>query len=93
MPYQIIIKTLTGKSIVLELPKGPDTTVLDVKRMIQDKEGLPLDQQRLVYAGKLLEDDDTLQTNNIQRESTLHLILRLPGGRRLKAEAKDRMEE
>ena len=75
---RIFVKGLTGKTITLEV--HPLEVIADVKAKLQDKEGVPPDQQRLIHAGEMLESHRTLRFYNINADATLHMVLRLRGG-------------
>jgi len=76
--FEIYVKTLTGKTITCYI--DPNATIANFKSVIQDKEGIPSDQQRMIHAGKQLEDDRRLSDYRIHDNSTVHLVLRLRGG-------------
>lgn len=75
---QIFVKTLTGKTV--DLTVHPSDTILTVKMKIEESEHIPIDQQRLIFAGQQLEDCHTLSYYKVRKEATFHLILRLRGG-------------
>ncbi|CAH0486243.1 hypothetical protein KXD40_006257 [Peronospora effusa] len=75
---QIQIKTLTGRKQTFNFE--PDNTILHVKQALQEKEGIQVDQIRLIYSGKQLADDKTLQDYNVAAGGTIHMVLQLRGG-------------
>ena len=75
---QIFVKTLTGKTMTFEVQETE--TIADIKRKIQDRDGIEIERQSLVCLGKPLKDEQTIQFYDIHKEATLHLFIRLPGG-------------
>ena len=78
---QIFVKTLTGRTVSLIVEEEESIKV--VKEKLKEKEGVPVDEQRLIYGGQELKNDRTLKDYGIDREATLHFVLRLPGGRQM----------
>jgi ubiquitin len=75
---QVHVKTLQGNTITIDVSK--EDTIASLKDKIQEKQGIPSDQQRLIFNGKQLEDDKTMNDYNIEDSANIHLVLRLRGG-------------
>jgi ubiquitin len=75
---QLFVKTLTGKTVSIEIEEGE--SIEDVKAKIAEKEGIPPEQQRIIFGGQQLQDGKTVDDYNIGDDATLHLVLRLRGG-------------
>ena len=84
---QIFVRTLTGKTLTIEV--DPNDTITNVKKKVREKEGIPEEKQRLIYAGKQLQEGSTLSDYNIGNYSTLRLVLRLMGGNNMMIIMKD----
>lgn len=78
--FQIFVKTLTNKNFVITVNANDD--VRTIKERILEKEGIPPDQQRLIFAGKQIEDGNKISDYSIGKDATVHLVLRLRGGGR-----------
>jgi len=76
---QLMVKTLEGKTVTVDVE--PDESIESIKAKIHEKEGIPPEQQRLIFGGKQLEADKSLEDYGIEEDATLHLVLRLRGGR------------
>ncbi len=74
---QVFVKTLTGKSITLDVEQGD--SIDSIKKKIAEKEAIPADQQRLIFGGKQLDNEKTIADYNIQSDATIHLVLSLRG--------------
>lgn len=75
---QLLVKTLTGKTITVDV--NEDDTVETLKQRINEKEGIPVDQQRLIYSGKQISEERTMSDYGVTNGATMHLVLRLRGG-------------
>lgn len=77
--FQIFIKSITGKTRTVDV--NPDSTIAFIKQKLQEKEGIAPEEARLIFGGKNLEDDKTLRDYNLVANSTIHLVLRVRGGK------------